>query len=395
MTNQEVAAIFYQLAWRTSLKGEPVFKTAAYRKVARAIAQEPRPLAELRAQGQLRQIPGVGDKIEAKIGEILDTGRLGALERLRAETSIPKDRPPRVAVVGSLNMDLVVWAPRRPQPGESLPGTRFAMFLGGKGFNQAVAAARLGATVAMIGRVGTDPFGDSLLAALKREGIAAHHVARDAGAATGVALPLVEPDGTNSIVVVLGANLALSPQDIDQALETIATVDALLLQLEVPQATVLHAARIAHAAGVLVILNPAPAQTLLPELVALSDWLVPNEVEAAMLTGEEGDPALAGRHLLAQGARGVVITLGHEGALVMTPQGEQRFPAFPVTPVDTTAAGDAFCGALAVALAEGQPIAAAVRFANAAGALATTVAGAEPSLPKREAVQEFLARSTN
>lgn len=304
---------------------------------------------------------------------------------------IPRDRPPRVAVVGSLNMDLVVWAPRRPQPGESLPGTRFAMFLGGKGFNQAVAAARLGASVTMIGRVGADPFGDALLAALKQEDIDARYVGRDTKAATGVALPLVEPDGANSIVVVQGANLTLSPQDIDQAMEAITTADALLLQLEVPQEAVLQAARLAHAADVLVILNPAPAQPLLPELIALSDWLVPNEVEAAMLTRVEGDPAAAGRHLLAQGARGVVITLGGDGALVLTPQNEEHFPAFPVTPVDTTAAGDVFCAALAVALAEGQPVASAVRFANAAGALATTVAGAEPSLPRREAVQEFLA----
>lgn len=392
MLNQEIAAIFYQLAWRTSQAGQPVFKTAAYRKVARALAQESRPVADLRRQGLLREIPGVGDKIEAKIAEILDTGRLHTLDKLRAETRLAADRQPRVVVVGSLNMDLVAWAPRRPARGESLRGSRFGMFLGGKGFNQAVAAARLGASVTMVGRVGGDSFGASLVDALKAEGVDARYVSRDPVVPTGTAMIVVEPDGANSIVVVLGANLTLEAHHVDAALEAIATADVLLLQLEVPQEASLHAARLARAAGGTVLLNPAPApdQPLRPDLLRLADWLMPNEVEAAMLTGVSGDPLAAARALLSQGAGRVVVTLGPQGSLLVTPDVELRVPAFPVDSVDSTAAGDAFCGALAVALARGQSESDAVRMANAAGALAVTVAGAEPSLPKREAVEELM-----
>lgn len=385
MLNQEIAAVFYRLAWLTSQAGEPVFKTAAYRKAARAIVAEPRPLADLRREGALRQVPGVGDKIEVKIGEILDTDRLRTLDRLRA--AAPAGRRPRIAVVGSLNMDLVAWAPRRPERGESLAGTRFATYLGGKGFNQAVAAARLGADVTMVGRVGQDDFGAAFLAGLKRAGVDARHVGRDANRCTGVGLPLVEPDGANSIVVVLGANLALVAENVDAAIEAIATADVLMLQLEVPQETSLHAARIARAAGATVLLNPAPAQPILPDLLRASDWLTPNEVEARMLTGAgASSPAASARSLLDRGARRVLVTLGAAGCLHVSAQEEIACPAYPVQAVDTTAAGDAFCAGLAVALAEGRDAAAAMRFANAAGALAVTIAGAGPSLPERAAV---------
>lgn len=393
MLNHQVAAVFFALAWRTSLAGEPVFKTVAYRKVARALAAETRSISDLAQAGALRTIPGVGDKIEAKIQELLDSGRLRALDRLRKAAPVAADRPPRVAVVGSCNMDLVAWAPRRPARGESLAGTRFAMFPGGKGFNQAVAAARLGAAVTFVSRVGNDSFGRTFLDTLKAEGVDARHLSVDPRVATGVGLPLVEPDGANSIVVVLGSNLNLATEHVAVALESIATADVLLLQLEVPQAASLYAAEAAEVAGVPVILNPAPVQPLLPELLGLADWLVPNEVEEAMLSGTDGMPSSMARLLVDAGARRVVVTIGAGGCLLADAEGERSCPAFPVEAVDSTAAGDVFCAALAVAVAKGWAgdVERTLRFANAAGALAVTVAGALPSLPRLADVESLLA----
>lgn len=301
---------------------------------------------------------------------------------------------PRVAVVGSFVTDLVIRAPRRPRPGETLIGHSLDIFLGGKGFNQAVAAARLGAEVTMIGRVGNDAFGDRFLEALNREGIHADYVIRDPQQGTGVASPLVEDSGENSIVQVPRANAALSPADIERAASALAQCAVLLAQLEVPPAASLRAAQIATAAGARFILNPAPARQDAADLIRLADVLVPNEVEAIGLVGvtphSGADPAEAARRLRAQGVPVVIVTLGERGALLVTEAGEQVFPAYSVNVVDTTAAGDAFCGALAVALAEGRDLAGAVRFANAAGALAVTRLGAEPSLPRREEVERLL-----
>lgn len=309
-------------------------------------------------------------------------------------------RRPRIAVVGSLITDLVIRAPRRPLPGETLIGYSLDVFLGGKGFNQAVAAARCGADVAMIGRVGADEFGDRFLEALAREGIRTDYVVRDPEQGTGVASPLVEDSGDNSIVQIPRANAALSPQDVEWAAPVLENCDVLLAQLEVPPAASLRAAQVARnaaSAGVRFILNPAPARQDAADLIRLADILVPNEVEAMGLTGviASGEsaapgPAEAARRLREQGAPVVVITLGARGVLLATDAGEQHFPAHPVNVVDTTAAGDAFCGALAVALAEGRELADAVAFANAAGALAVTRLGAEPSLPRREEVERLL-----
>jgi ribokinase len=299
---------------------------------------------------------------------------------------------PRVAVVGAFNLDLVFWAERRPERGESLMGRRFGMFPGGKGFNQAVAAARLGAEVTMIGRLGTDSFAEPFVETLATEGIGTEHVVRDPDEGTGVASPVVEADGSNSIVIVPRANMRLTRDDVEAAAPAIRAADVILFQLETPPEASLRAAEIAREAGARVIFNPAPALPFPEGLWPLCDVLVPNEVEVTMLAGHPTeDPSVAARALLLRGPQAIVVTLGEEGALLVTATGEQRFAPHPVEVVDSVAAGDAFCGALAVCLAEGASLAEAVRFANAAGALAVTVAGAAPSMPRRAAVEALLS----
>ncbi len=304
---------------------------------------------------------------------------------------------PSIAVVGSLNMDMVVRAPRRPAKGETLLGTSFGLFIGGKGNNQAIAAARAGGQVTMVGRVGADPFGDALLAMLAREGIDARYVLRDSVHGTGVALIVVDAEGDNSIIVVPQANRALTLDDIDRAAQAIAACDVLLLQLEIPLEVAARAASVARQAGRTVILNPAPAQAVPRELLAAVDILVPNEGEIAALAGHKPDgvPAAleAARSLRAIYAslKTVIVTLGEHGALVVSAEGETHIPSYPVKAVDTTAAGDAFCGALAVALGRGEPLLEAVRYGNAAGALSVTITGAEPSLPRAEAIEHLRA----
>ena len=305
--------------------------------------------------------------------------------------------PARIVVVGSLNMDLVTRTERIPQPGETILGGDLQTFPGGKGANQAVAARRMGAQVSMIGRVGQDAFAVPLLQTLGEAGVDSSHVLQDPSAATGVAIIVVDQRGQNSIVVCSGANAHLSPQDIRAAEPAIAGADALLLQLESPLETVRCAAEIARGHGVRVILNPAPARPLPEALLRTVDVLVPNESEAALLTGlpVEDVPQVeaAAARLHKMGAEAVVVTLGERGALYLYKGESHRVPAFKVTPVDTTAAGDAFMGGFAVALAEGKPFAEAVRWGNAAGALATTKMGAQPSLPERGAVENLILKS--
>jgi len=296
--------------------------------------------------------------------------------------------------VGSLNTDLVVRAPHIPRPGETVIGGDFLTMPGGKGANQAVAAARLGASVAMVGRVGTDGFGQQLLANLAAAGVDHRLVVEDADAATGVALIVVEDSGQNSIVVASGANMRLSPNDVAAAESAIASAQVVLLQLESPLETVRRAAEIARAHNVTVILNPAPAQPLPADLLTLIDILTPNESETALLTGDQiqtpSEIEAAAYKLRRMGARMAILTLGERGALLAEADGTEIFSAFDVTPVDTTAAGDAFMGGLAVALGEGQPLPEAIRWGNAAGALATTRMGAQPSLPSREELEHLL-----
>ena len=304
----------------------------------------------------------------------------------------------RVTVVGSLNMDLIARSPRIPRPGETIIGGDFHTAPGGNGANQAVAAARLGARVSMIGRVGRDAFAGPLLDNLSAAGVDHTFVIQDSEAATGVALIVVDDAGENSIVVASGANMRLSPADVDGAEAVIADADALLLQLESPLKTVIRAAEVARAHGVTVILNPAPARSLPAELLAMVDVLIPNESETSLLTGlpvsNQAEAETAATALRELGVGTVILTLGERGALLAREEEAEQVPAFEVMPVDTTAAGDAFVGGFTVAMAGGQPLAEAVRWGNAAGALATTKLGAQPSLPTRQDLEALLATGT-
>lgn len=301
----------------------------------------------------------------------------------------------RIAVVGSLMMDLVVRAPRPAMPGESLIGRSFATFVGGKGGNQAAAAARLGASVAMIGAVGADAFGEAILASLAADGIETGFVRRLGGEGTGVAVPVVFDDGSNLIYALPRANLALAPADIEAARAVIEAADVLLVQFEVAPEATLAALRIARAAGVRTILNPAPVAPHPGEVFALADLLVPNEVEAAALSGAAGAPLeTQAAALRALGPSAVVITLGERGALIESDSGVRRVPAPRVEAVDTVGAGDAFCGALAVRLAAGGPLEASAAYACRAAALACTRPGAAASLPSFDEVEEFTRRLT-
>ena len=302
---------------------------------------------------------------------------------------------PKIVVVGSSNTDMVVQTPHIPAPGETVLGGEFIMAAGGKGANQAVAAARLGAEVTFVARVGQDVFGEQALAGFRREGLDTRHVVTDPEAVSGVALIFVDAGGENSIAVAPGANARLSPDDVRRAREVIEAADVLLLQLEIPLETVQMAAEVAHRAGVRVILNPAPAPAdpLPAELLTCVDVLTPNESEAGLLIGtkvaDTSDAELAARRLIERGVGAVIVTLGARGALAVTPEGQQLVPSFPVDVVDTTAAGDAFNGGLAVALAGKKSLAEAIRFASACGALAATRMGAQPSLPAADEVAAF------
>ena len=301
---------------------------------------------------------------------------------------------PRIVVVGSVNADMVVKSRRLPAPGETVIGGQFVMAPGGKGANQAVAARRLGAEVTLVAKVGQDPLGDEAIDNYRREGIHTDLIARDREAATGVALILVDAAGENLISVASGANATLTPADVDRAAERIRAADAVLVQLEIPLETVCYTARLAAAAGVSVILDPAPAAHLPDGLLADATYLTPNEHEAECLTGiavgDEATARQAANKLLAAGARHVIITLGAKGAWLATAHGQRLVASRPVSAVDTTAAGDAFNGGLAWALGCGLAIEAAVAQACAVGALSATRLGAQPSLPTAPELDHFL-----
>ncbi|WDD94261.1 ribokinase [Burkholderia sp. FERM BP-3421] len=295
----------------------------------------------------------------------------------------------QVLVVGSLNMDLVVRSPRLPQPGETLAGRTFAQAAGGKGGNQAVAAARLGARVAMLGCVGADDHGAALRAGLEAERIDCAALATTTTASTGVALIVVDDASQNTIVIVAGGNGEVTPDAIARHDAAFAAADVVICQLETPVDTVKAALEAGRRHGKTVVLNPAPAVGPLPaDWLPLVDYLIPNEVEAAALTGlPVRDPAeaeAAARALQAAGARNVLITLGGQGAFALLADGgAQHYAAPRVTPVDTTAAGDTFIGGLAARLAAGDAPDGAIRFAQRAAALSVTRAGAQPSIPTR------------
>ena len=294
-----------------------------------------------------------------------------------------------IVVLGSLNMDLVVRSPRLPKPGETLIGEPFQTFPGGKGANQAVAIARLGAPVVMIGRVGSDGFGSELIATAAKDGVDTRGIAVDSEAATGVALITVEASGQNTIIVVSGANANITPEHVERQAGLIQSASLLVMQLESPLDAVMAATRLASQAGVKVLLNPAPAQSLPTELLRNVELLAPNQTELSLLV-EAGNVAEAAQKLIEMGVGVMVVTLGNEGSYILSPDMEIHLPAFPVSAIDTVAAGDAFIGAFAVAIAEGKPLREAARWGNAAGAIAVTRLGAQPSLPRREEVLALL-----
>jgi ribokinase len=300
-----------------------------------------------------------------------------------------------VTVVGSFNTDLVGVTPRMPVKGETIIGGPFLTGPGGKGANQAVAAARLGADVTMVVMLGTDNFGDLAQSNLVKEGIRSDFVLRTDETHTGAALIFVDAEGENMIVVAAGANELLTPEDVDRARQAVLEADVLLVELEVPMETVERAIRVAHEAGVRVLLNPAPGQPLSAEMLSMVDVLTPNETETQIITDmpvrNPQEAEAAAQQLLAQGVGIAVITLGAQGALIVTPTDTRHVPGQQVEVVDTTGAGDAFNGALAVALAEGKELVEAVAFSNAAAALQVTRFGTAPAMPYRDEVEELLA----
>jgi ribokinase len=300
-----------------------------------------------------------------------------------------------VLVIGSLNVDLVVHAPRQPQPGETLTGDGFATDQGGKGANQAVAAARMGVPVAMIGRVGDDDNGRRMLAALQREGIDTTAIGIDDTLPTGVALIIVSHDGENSIVVAPGANHAVGLAHVDAQAQRLAAAHVVVAQLETPQAAVFHALRLARSVGAVTLLNAAPAATLTAEQLQTVQWLVVNEGEAAALLGtpvdEMSQARTAARALRALGPGDVVITLGAKGLVHANAAGVVHHPAAVVKAADTTGAGDTFVGVLAAALSQGLPADEALRRGQAAAAIAVTRRGAQSAMPSADELAARLA----
>ncbi|MFG2180931.1 ribokinase [Streptomyces abikoensis] len=293
-----------------------------------------------------------------------------------------------VLVIGSANADLTVRVARRPGPGETVLGTDLVESAGGKGANQAAAAARLGARTALLARVGDDPFGRLLLEAQHAAGTELRHVLVEKGARTGTAMIVVGPDGDNTIVVSPGANARLSPADVRAAREVVAASAVVSLQLEIATETVRTAVETAAASGTRVVLNPSPTpESLDADLLTAADPLVVNEHEAALLSGlPAGTPTDQAHALRERGARSVVITLGGEGALILDTEAAEcvRIPGVPVEVIDTTGAGDAFTGALTLRLARGATLEEAARFAVKVGAASVTRPGAQPSYPTAE-----------
>ncbi len=300
-----------------------------------------------------------------------------------------------ITIVGSANVDLIASVPVLPTPGETVLGTSLLRAPGGKGGNQAVAAARAGSAVAFIGRVGSDEYGKALLQAMEAAGVGIQHVTVDPAHPTGLALITVDARGENEIVVIPGANGAVSQEDVEAARETLAASSHVLLQLEIPLETVRYVAGIAPESHTRVILNAAPAQPIDPKILRNVDILVANEHEIATLAGMGMpiDPATCASLLTSTGVKAVVLTLGAEGVTIIQPgETNVEIPAFPVTAVDSTGAGDTFVGNLAHALDTGQSLIEAARFASAAAAFSVQKRGAQPSMPNRLDTETLLAR---
>jgi ribokinase len=299
-----------------------------------------------------------------------------------------------IVVVGSSNTDMIVKVDKIPKPGETIIGGKFFKAAGGKGANQAVAAARAGGDVTFVASVGDDTFGNDALQGFEKEGINIDNIKKDKSEASGIALIFIDKEGENSIGVASGANLTLQVSDIQKSEQVIKNADVLLMQLETPVETIEAAAKIASEAGVKVILNPAPAQPLRDELLKSVSVFTPNESETELLTGVAiqnlDDASKAADILIGKGIETVIITLGSKGVFVAYENKSFLTPAFEVEAIDTTAAGDVFNGSLAVALSEGKSIGEAVLFANAAAALSVTKIGAQPSAPSKEEIEKFL-----
>jgi ribokinase len=303
----------------------------------------------------------------------------------------------RITVIGSSNVDMIMKLERLPAVGETVTEGEFLQTYGGKGANQAVAAARAGGRVAFVTGLGDDPFGQNVLKNFRQDGLETDRIVIASGVPTGTALVMFDRRGDNYLAVAPGANYALEPAHMDACADLIAQSAMLVMQMEIPVPTIVRALELASGRGVPVLFNFAPMKTRELPVSGQMTGLVVNEVEAAALTGlSVGDAKqakTAAQALLAQGPEFVILTLGAEGAHVASRALRQQIPAFPVTPVDTTAAGDVFCGALAVALVEGTPLLDAVRFASAASALSVTRVGAQPSIPRRDEIDAFLNAS--
>ncbi len=299
-----------------------------------------------------------------------------------------------ILIIGSINMDMVVSANRLPEMGETIMGKSYTTYPGGKGANQAIAAARMGGLVKMIGCVGKDAFGASLLENLTANNVDITSVGEDSNSSTGTALITVDDEGRNTIIVVPGANHALLPRDLDRFESVIAGAKLIVLQMEIPLVTVVYAVSMAKKHKIPVMLNPAPAQRLKADLLVNIEFLIPNETELAILTGIPVStlPEIrkAAEIMLTFGVKRLLLTRGDKGAYYLDSQKEIILPAFAVRAVDTTAAGDAFIGALVVAFAHGEEMNVAIRSGLAAGALAVTKAGAQTSLPTQQELEVFL-----
>jgi ribokinase len=308
--------------------------------------------------------------------------------------TVPRMTVPRITVVGSYATGLTMKVKRLPSIGETLLGTGYRVDCGGKGSNQAVGSARLGAKVNFVARIGKDAFGEMALTLYREEGMDVAYVKQTVGAPTGVGFIMVEAaSGNNCIVIDPGANELLTADDISGCSAAFESASVVLTQLEIPVAAAEAALRLGRAGGAITILNPAPVRPLPPSILQLVDVLTPNQVEAKVLSGRSPDaviePEKLARELIRSGVKQVVMTLGERGALIVTPSSSTHVPAVPMSAVDTTGAGDAFNAGLATALASGASLEAAVQFAVVTGGLAVTKEGVIPSLPSRDEVRDF------
>ncbi|SFB11786.1 ribokinase [Lentibacillus halodurans] len=301
-----------------------------------------------------------------------------------------------ILVIGSFMMDLVVVTPRAPENGETIIGSKFSRFPGGKGANQAVSASRLGGSVTMAGKIGKDQFGNEAIRTLQDEQINTKYIKRDSQKATGIGVVTIEENGHNRIIVVPGANLDYDTENLREIEALIKKTDILVIQLEMDLNMIEQAVMLASKHMIPIILNPAPAQKLSDHMLNHITYLTPNETEAEILTGisitTREDAKDAAEMLLDKGVKNVILTLAEEGALIVNKYGKQMIPGFTVGSVDSVAAGDAFNGALAVGITEGKPLNEVVRYANAVGALTVTKEGAIPSLPTSEDVMNFILK---